>query len=73
MTKTVRIDQNDGEIWTVTIDRPEVRNAVDGPTARALADAFRAFDADLTARDRSRPRRRPSSITAISSSRLLAK
>jgi enoyl-CoA hydratase len=34
----------------VTIDRPEVRNAVDGPTARALADAFRAFDADASAR-----------------------
>ena len=31
---TVRIDDA-GEIWTVTIDRPEVRNAVDGPTARA--------------------------------------
>ena len=46
---TVRID-NAGEIWTVTIDRPEVRNAVDGPTARALADAFRAFDADPAAR-----------------------
>ncbi len=50
MTTTVRIDKNDGEIWTVTIDRPEVRNAVDGPTARALADAFRAFDGDATAR-----------------------
>ena len=46
---TVRIDAAD-EIWTVTIDRPQVRNAVDGPTARALADAFRAFDADATAR-----------------------
>ena len=34
----------------MTIDRPEVRNAVDGPTARALADAFRAFDADARAR-----------------------
>ncbi|MGZ8259935.1 MAG: crotonase/enoyl-CoA hydratase family protein [Caldimonas sp.] len=50
MTTTVRIDKGDGEIWTVTIDRPEVRNAVDGPTARALADAFRAFDADRAAR-----------------------
>jgi enoyl-CoA hydratase len=30
----------------VTIDRPEVRNAVDQPTAAALADAFRDFDAD---------------------------
>jgi enoyl-CoA hydratase len=46
---TVRIDR-DRHVWTVTIDRPEVRNAVDGPTARALADAFRAFDADEEAR-----------------------
>ena len=42
---TVRIERA-GEIWTITIDRPEVRNAVDGPTARALAQAFREFDAD---------------------------
>ena len=49
MTTTVRIDR-DQEIWTVTIDRPDVRNAVDGPTARALAAAFRAFDADGDAR-----------------------
>ena len=36
----------DGEIWVVTIQRPERRNAVDRPTAEALAEAFRAFDAD---------------------------
>ena len=36
----------DGAVTTVTIDRPQARNAVDGPTAAALADAFRAFDAD---------------------------
>ena len=30
----------------VTIERPQTRNAVDGPTARALYDAFKAFDAD---------------------------
>ncbi len=30
----------------VTINRPEARNAVDGPTARELASAFRRFDAD---------------------------
>ena len=36
-------------VWTVTINRPEVRNAVDGPTARALAQAFRDFDADAHA------------------------
>ncbi|MCX7892164.1 MAG: crotonase/enoyl-CoA hydratase family protein [Burkholderiales bacterium] len=42
---SVRLERA-GRIATVVIDRPEVRNAVDGPTARALADAFRAFDAD---------------------------
>lgn len=35
-----------GPVTTVVLSRPAVRNAVDGPTARALADAFRAFDAD---------------------------
>ncbi len=33
-------------VLVVTIDRPEVRNAVDGPTARELADAFRSFESD---------------------------
>jgi enoyl-CoA hydratase len=33
----------------VILDRPEARNAVDGPTAAELADAFRRFDADETA------------------------
>jgi enoyl-CoA hydratase len=42
---TVRID-NDGPVTIVTINRPEVRNAVDHATADALADAFRAFDQD---------------------------
>jgi enoyl-CoA hydratase len=36
----------DGPVTVVTLDCPETRNAVDGVTARALADAFRAFDAD---------------------------
>ena len=35
-----------GSITTVTINRPEARNAVDGPTAALLAEAFRAFDTD---------------------------
>ncbi len=35
-----------GPICIVTLDRPEARNAVDGPTARELARAFRSFDAD---------------------------
>jgi len=33
-------------VAVITIDRPEVRNAVDGPTAAQLADAFRRFDGD---------------------------
>jgi enoyl-CoA hydratase len=36
----------DGAVAVVTIDRPEVANAVDRPTAEELADAFRRFDAD---------------------------
>ncbi len=41
----VRIERS-GPVFTVIIDRPDARNAVDGPTARALADAFREFDQD---------------------------
>lgn len=41
----VRIER-DGAVFTVILDRPAVRNAVDGPTASQLADAFREFDAD---------------------------
>jgi enoyl-CoA hydratase len=44
----VRVERN-GPVTTVILDRPDRRNAVDGPTARALADAFRAFDADTKA------------------------
>jgi len=45
---SVRIETA-GPVWTVIIDRPAARNAVDGPTALALADAFRAFDEDGSA------------------------
>jgi enoyl-CoA hydratase len=41
----VRVEQ-DGPVTVVTIDRPERRNAVDGPAAAALAGAFREFDRD---------------------------
>jgi enoyl-CoA hydratase len=41
----VRIER-DGPVFTVLLSRPERRNAVDGATASALADAFREFDAD---------------------------
>ena len=45
---TVRYELR-GSVAIVTIDRPEVRNAVNVPTARALAEAFRRFDADEAA------------------------
>ncbi len=54
---TVRYE-TDGPVAIITIDRPEVRNAVDAPTANALVEAFRSFDRDdalsvavLTGRD----------------------
>jgi len=38
--------ETEGPVAIVTIDRPDARNAVDRPTADALAAAFRRFDAD---------------------------
>ena len=38
--------ETDGPVAVITLDRPEVANAVDGPTADALAAAFRRFEAD---------------------------
>jgi len=46
---SVRTEKN-GFVTTIILDRPEARNAVDRPTAEALADAFRIFDADEEAR-----------------------
>ncbi|MGH1494140.1 MAG: crotonase/enoyl-CoA hydratase family protein [Acidimicrobiales bacterium] len=37
-----------GDVLLVTIDRPERRNAIDGPAAAELAEIFRAFDGDDT-------------------------
>lgn len=39
----------DGPVTTVTLSRPERRNAVDGATAQALVAAFRAFEDDAEA------------------------
>lgn len=44
---TVRTERHD-DVLVVTIDRPEVRNAVDRPTADALEASFEAFDTDDT-------------------------
>lgn len=44
-SSTVRTERRE-RVLIVTIDRPETRNAVDGPTADALHRAFTGFDAD---------------------------
>ena len=41
--------ERDGPVAVITIDRPEVANAIDAPTAQALADAFRDFEGDESA------------------------
>ncbi len=43
------IIEKSGPVTTIILQRPEVRNAIDRATAEALADAFRAFDADESA------------------------
>ncbi|ANP50890.1 enoyl-CoA hydratase [Streptomyces griseochromogenes] len=45
----VRVEHNE-HVTTIVLSRPEVRNAVDGPTAAELASAFREFEADDNAR-----------------------
>ena len=49
MTDEVRYERI-GAAAVLTIDRPERRNAVDGPTAEKLAEGYRAFEADDDAR-----------------------
>lgn len=45
MSGDVRVERQ-GPVTTVVMARPDRRNAVDGPMAAELADAFGAFDAD---------------------------
>ena len=42
---SIRVETKD-RVFTVIINRPAEKNAVDGPTAMALAEAFRAFEKD---------------------------
>jgi enoyl-CoA hydratase len=44
-TPAVRVER-DGPVTTVILSRPDVRNAVDRPTASSLAEAFLAFEKD---------------------------
>ena len=49
MTTAVDITHH-GAVTQVTLNRPDVRNAVDAPTAQLLHEAFLAFDADDSVR-----------------------
>ncbi len=44
----IRVEKKD-IVWTIVIDNPEVRNAVDDPTAIALSEAFKEFEDDKNA------------------------
>ena len=83
LTSTVAVEDH-GPVRIVSIDRPAVRNAVDGPTAQLLYDIFVDFDADdavsvavLTGRGRHvllgcrprRDRRRPRQSRRLGSGR----
>ena len=41
----IRLERSE-RMATIVIDRPEARNAVDGPAARALVEAFQEFERD---------------------------
>lgn len=49
LTEVVRLERN-GPVATIIMDRPERRNAVDGPMAAALRAAFQQFEADASLR-----------------------
>lgn len=42
--------RRDGAVFTITLQRPACRNAVDGPTALALRQAFEVFETDASLR-----------------------
>lgn len=46
MAASVLIDRSQSPVFVVTINRPHVRNAVDGPTAQLLHSAFLDFAQD---------------------------
>ncbi|MEC8820548.1 MAG: enoyl-CoA hydratase-related protein, partial [Pseudomonadota bacterium] len=46
MTSPDLIVEQEQDITIITINRPALKNAIDGSTAVLLADAFRSFDLD---------------------------
>ncbi len=60
----VRLERSDA-IATIVIDRPQARNAVDDPAARALAEAFREFERQRAAGGRAPGGRRRWAVPLI--------
>src|SRR5450432_2620429 len=50
MTDTTIETSIDGPVFTIALNRPEKRNAVDGPMAAELLRAFQSFEADAALR-----------------------
>ncbi|MGP4845752.1 crotonase/enoyl-CoA hydratase family protein [Marinobacter sp. 1Y8] len=46
MNQAAVLTRTHGPVMTITLNRPDKRNAVDGPTAQALLEAFTRFEAD---------------------------
>ena len=46
--ETIRVEQRDGGVGLITLDRPEVLNALSGQLIDELGEALRAFDSDDT-------------------------
>ena len=47
MTSPDLIVEQEQDITIITINRPALKNAIDGSTAVLLADAFRSFDLEF--------------------------
>ena len=50
MSTPKNVVETQGPVTTITINRPQAKNALDNEAARGLADALRAFEADGEAR-----------------------
>ena len=50
MNKLKVLVEKRGAVTTITINRPEVRNAIDRETADLLAEVFRKFEEDEDAK-----------------------
>ena len=64
MSDVVRVERS-GPVTTVILNRPEVRNAVNGETAKALAEAFLAFERDPDSACEENEKQASAAVTAL--------